>query len=259
MPTIAELQSGLEYDVDYDLEKDRLAEFDAEEDRAGQTILAAAKAPEVAAVKAPEVEPEVQRWTQADPRMPSRRWPIFLPLAAAVLGVSAVVGLAAQTGAPPALPIAPVSWAGAGAPLAAIPVPDVPEAPVRARVPVPATASAEPAAAPAEPMRGAITSALAVVSSAYRALDAGSLRQVWPGADAVALSQRFSTLKYQSLSFDRCDLQPVGTSQVVASCEASVSAVANAGDPALRRRHESWSLVFNRAGDRYVIGSVTIR
>ena len=33
--------------------------------------------------------------------------------------------------------------------------------------------------------------------------------QVWPGADAGALSQRFSTLKYQSLSFDRCDLRPV--------------------------------------------------
>ena len=118
-------------------------------------------------------------------------------------------------------------------------------------------ADAGPQPADAGPRQAAVDAALAGVSRSYRALDAASLTRVWPGADVAALSQRFSTLKYQSLSFDRCNLRPVGA-QVVASCEVSVAAAANAGDPSLQRRQESWAIVLNRSGDRYVIGSVAV-
>jgi hypothetical protein len=111
----------------------------------------------------------------------------------------------------------------------------------------------------AGPTRAAVDEALAAVSRSYRALDAPSITGVWPGADVATMSRRFSTLKYQSLSFDGCDVRPAGADQVVASCRVVLATASNTGDPSLRRRQESWSIVFNRSRDRYVIGSVATR
>ena len=220
--------------------------------------------------------PEVRPRPIVEPRVQARRWPIFIPLAVGVIAVSAGYGLASRDVGLPVLPTAPARWATAGRQLAPIPVPELPpSAIVRDAVGGSLQASgatAQASGAPSGdtaaagdlvqasggPLRAAVDEALAGVSRSFRALDAASLTQVWPDADVAGLSRRFSALKYQSLSFDRCDPRPVGR-QIVASCQVSIAAAANAGDPALQRRRESWSIVFDRSGDRYVIGSVTTR
>ena len=185
-----------------------------------------------------------------EPRVRARRWPIFTPLAVGVVAVSAGYGLASRDVGLPSLPSAPTRWAAAGPHVRAIPIPDVPETvvtpPAGVATPPPARVDTSPASgdsvqASGGPTRAAVDGALAGVSRSFRALDAASLTQVWPGADVGGLSRRFATLKYQSLSFDRCDLRPVGN-QIVASCQVSLAAAPNAGDAALQRRRESWSI-----------------
>ena len=289
--TRAELRSEVEYEVEHTLDSNNLDEFAAEEEHEfaaeGQRdFFAAVGGPELAAEAAPDVaaavEPdELPMWVVVDstpesrprprpiyePPVRPRRWPIFVPLAVGVVAASAGYGLSSWDAGLPSLPSAPAWWATAGPPVRAIPIPDVPAAvvtpPASLATPPPAIVDTAPtsgdtAQASGGPVRAAVDEALAGVSRSFRTMDAASLRQVWPGADVGELSRRFSTLKYQSLSFERCDLRPVG-GQIVASCLVSLAAAPNVGDPALQRRRESWSIVFNRSGDRYVIGSVATR
>ena len=276
-----ELRSGFKHDDEYELGNKALDEFAAEGDRdlaaegergftvEGERVFRVEREPDLEVEREPDFGPqgepdELPMWVVADstpevrprpivePRVQARRWPIFIPLAVGVIAVSAGYGLASRDVGLPVLPSAPARWATAGRQLAPIPVPELPpSAIVRDAVGGSLQASGGP-------LRAAVDEALAGVSRSFRALDAASLTQVWPDADVAGLSRRFSALKYQSLSFDRCDPRPVGR-QIVASCQVSIAAAANAGDPALQRRRESWSIVFDRSGDRYVIGSVTTR
>jgi len=116
------------------------------------------------------------------------------------------------------------------------------------------TAPTEPARPPRDP---ALEQTLAEVSRAYRALDAAAVAAVVPNADAAELTQAFSELKYQTLSFDRCALRPNGAESAVASCEVSLAMAPRNGDAALRRRHEAWTLVLNRSGEAWRIAAVT--
>ena len=129
-------------------------------------------------------------------------------------------------------------------------------APVSSSIP-PAPASAkEPATVRLDP---AFEQTLASVSQSYRALDAASLTAVWPGADTAGLSRAFADLKYQTLSFDHCAVRPSGGTSAVASCDVSIAAAPKAGDPALERRHESWTLLLDRTGGRWTITGASVR
>ena len=153
---------------------------------------------------------------------------------------------------------------------AALPTPPTPRAASASAEPDTSTAAVppvlEPAPSPPSPVRveppavdPAFERTLASVSQSYRTLDAATLTAVWPGADTASLSQAFSTLKYQTLSFDRCELRPNGDASAVASCEVSIAAAPKWGDQALQRRRESWTLVMNRSGDRWTIAGVSVR
>ena len=137
-----------------------------------------------------------------------------------------------------------------------------PPSPVRVDPPAP-TAALPPEAAhvPAAtvPLEPAFDRTLAAVSQSYRTLDAAALTAVWPGADTASLSQAFSTLKYQTLAFDRCQMRPNGEGSAVASCEVSIAAAPKWGDQTLQRRRESWTLVMHRSGDRWTISGVSKR
>jgi hypothetical protein len=114
----------------------------------------------------------------------------------------------------------------------------------------------EPAPARLDP---AFEQTLASVSQSYRALDAALLTAVWPGADTAQLSRAFADLKYQTLSFDHCAVRPNGDTSAVASCDVSIAAAPKAGDPALQRRHESWTLLLDRSGERWTISGASVR
>jgi hypothetical protein len=107
------------------------------------------------------------------------------------------------------------------------------------------------------PTDPAFEQTLATVSRAYRALDAAAVAAVLPNTDQPGLTQAFSELKYQTLSFDRCALRPNGAESAVASCEVSLAMAPKSGDAALQRRHEAWTLVLNRAGEAWRIAAVT--
>lgn len=285
METSADVQPGLDYGVEHAPEDSGLAEFAPEGERDSEPLTSRddrllISRDDRLQISRDDRPPTSYRYADIGPlsadvgqRIPGRRWMVVLPLAAAAIAVLAVVAVLAvrDRGLAP-LPQRPAAWPRAAAltpiaapempldaatdaaPAVAVPPPSVaPETALPTREPVP------PGPRVLSPAAAAIDEVLASVRQSYRALDAASLARVWPRADIEALSQRFSALKYQSLSFDRCDVRPVAGGQVVASCAVSIAAASESGDPTLQRRHESWSIVFDRSGDRYVIGSVAIR
>jgi hypothetical protein len=120
-------------------------------------------------------------------------------------------------------------------------------------------APATPVSASGSAERAAVDATLANVSRAYRALDASALQRDWPGADVARLSTEFDGLKYQSLSFDRCEVRSSPPAQAIASCAVVRATAPRSGDQALRRVQETWTIVLSRTGDRYVIAGVTTR
>ena len=217
-------------------------------------------------VPAPTVA-DVRRWEPYVAPVRSRTWPLVMSVvvvAAAIAG-GGLSWLALQTNERPAVPPTPRA-ASAGierdvaAALPALEPAVSPPSPVRAEPPPPTTVppEAQVTAAPV-PVEPAFERTLAAVSHSYRTLDAAALTTVWPGADTASLSQAFSTLKYQTLSFDRCQMRPNGDASAVASCEVSIAAAPNWGDQMLQRRRESWTLVMNRSGDRWTIAGVSKR
>jgi len=271
------VQPGFDYGVEYAPEDSGLADFEPEGERDGLPLTSR---DDRLLISRDERLLTSYGHTQgsrppvdAGQRIPGRRGMVVLPLAAAAIAVLAVVAVLAvrDRGLAP-LPQRPAAWPRAAA-LTPIGAPEMPQD--AATDAAPAVAVPPPSAAPETPLprrepvpsgqrvltpaAAAIDEVLTSVTQSYRALDAASLTRVWPRADIEALSQRFSALKYQSLSFDRCDVRPLAGGQVVASCAVSIAAALESGDPTLQRRHESWSIVFDRSGDRYVIGTVAIR
>jgi hypothetical protein len=193
---------------------------------------------------------DTPRWEPYVARAASRRWPFVVP----------VVIAAAMAGAA-------VSWLGTRPGFDALPVAPPPPATSEVSTGVPrepvfvAPVSGSTASGPAAPARidPAFERTLASVSQSYRALDAALLTAVWPGADTARLSRDFADLKYQTLSFDHCAVRPNGDSSAVASCDVLIAAAPKAGDPALQRRHESWTLLLDRSGERWTITGASVR
>ena len=107
--------------------------------------------------------------------------------------------------------------------------------------------------------RTAVDQALETYRRSYNTLDAASVAAIWPQADTQALAQVFSTLRYQNLSFERCDVRLTGTDRALASCEGSISSVPRSGDPTVQRRRASWTIALQRVADRWVLASVEDR
>jgi len=112
------------------------------------------------------------------------------------------------------------------------------------------------ASSTAEPPSG-VGEALDAYRRAFNTLDAASVTAIWPGADAGILARTFSELRYQHLSFDRCRTRVTAADYALASCDGSISAVSNSGDPTLRRRRASWTIALRRVAGRWTIESLS--
>ena len=239
--TRAELGAAFDY-----LGEGGLDDFEPEAPRAESWLRVASPGP----ADLPRWEPFVA------PRPAPRSWPLVVPVVAAAVLAGAVmswVGLGAgRQPVPPPLRFADPPFVRETVTPAVTPVETAPSSPNAA----PARASS-PAVAPSPAVDPALQETLARVAQAYRSLDASSLTAVWPGVDTARLADAFSGLKYQSLTFDRCQLRPNGPESTVASCDVSIAAAAKDGDPALQRRHEAWMLVLNRLRGGWQIAGLT--
>ena len=134
-------------------------------------------------------------------------------------------------------------------------------APVTPTAPAASTAP-PPTAAPATPspeLPAGIGETLDAYRRAFDTLDARSITAIWPGADVDTLASTFSALRYQHLSFDRCQTRVTADDYAVASCDGSISDVSRTGDPALRRRRASWTIALRRVAGQWTIESVSTR
>ena len=127
--------------------------------------------------------------------------------------------------------------------------PPAPPAPLRVEPVARASSTAEPPSGVGE--------ALDAYRRAFNTLDAASVTAIWPGADAGILARTFSELRYQHLSFDRCRTRVTAADYALASCDGSISAVSNSGDPTLRRRRASWTIALRRVAGRWTIESLS--
>jgi hypothetical protein len=115
---------------------------------------------------------------------------------------------------------------------------------------------AAPASSPADSHPG-VGEALDAYRRAFNTLDAASVTAIWPGADVDALARTFSELRYQHLSFDRCQTRVTAADRALVSCDGSISDVLNSGDPTLRRRRASWTIALRRVAVRWTIESIS--
>ena len=209
---------------------------------------------------------DIQRWERRVEPQRSRVWLLVAPvvIAATVAGAAVSwVGLrdGDRRAAPP--PPAAVSTEIPRVVPSVVAPPTVAEpvtaAPAPALPPPALASSTTPIELVRTPQDPAFEQTLAAVSRAYRALDAAAVAAVLPNTDPGELTQEFSALKYQTLSFDRCALRPNSAESAVASCDVSLAMAPKTGDAALQRRHEAWTLVLNRSGEAWRIAAVTRR
>jgi len=122
----------------------------------------------------------------------------------------------------------------------------------------PVVKPAAPASRVAEP-HSEVGEALDAYRRAFNALDAASVTAIWPGADVETLARTFSALRYQHLSFDRCQTRVPAADFALASCDGSISDVPSSGDPTMRRRRASWTIALRRVAGRWTIETISTR
>jgi hypothetical protein len=91
--------------------------------------------------------------------------------------------------------------------------------------------------------------------SAYRALDARSAREVWPGVNEAALSHAFDGLQSQTISFEACDIRVRGSGGG-ATCRGTASYVPKVGSQERRVEPRTWTFVLRKIGTDWIIQSV---
>jgi hypothetical protein len=104
-----------------------------------------------------------------------------------------------------------------------------------------------------------ISETLARYAHAYTTLDARAARAAWPSLDVAALSRAFSSLKSQTMTFDRCTVQSVGYDTATASCDGSTTVVRRVGHPTPIVEPLEWTFTLRRDAGAWVINTVRVR
>jgi len=129
-------------------------------------------------------------------------------------------------------------------------------------VEVPATLPrAEASAAPVPrmpPPEAAIQTVLSRYRSAYRELDAGAARAIWPSVDTKALGKAFERLERQNLTFDSCQIAIIDV-RAVASCHGVASYVPRVGKKDVRDDPRRWEFKLSKVDDTWQIETVSTR
>jgi hypothetical protein len=95
--------------------------------------------------------------------------------------------------------------------------------------------------------------------TAYRALDAGAARAVWPSVDAKALRKAFDRLEEQDLTFNFCLIAFSGDVRAVASCHGSARYVPRVGNKDPHDDQRQWEFTLSKVDDAWQIDTVFAR
>jgi hypothetical protein len=105
---------------------------------------------------------------------------------------------------------------------------------------------------------GAIQTVLSQYRTAFRDLDAGAARAIWPSVDTKALSKAFESLERQDLIFNSCQIA-VRDVRAVASCDGTARYVPRIGN---RDRHDdrrTWEFKLSKVDEVWLIDTVSAR
>ena len=105
---------------------------------------------------------------------------------------------------------------------------------------------------------GAIQTVLSQYRTAFRDLDAGAARAIWPSVDAKALGKAFDSLERQDLVFNSCQIA-VRDVRAVASCAGTARYVPRIGNRDLHDERRSWEFKLRKVDDVWLIDTVSAR
>jgi hypothetical protein len=105
---------------------------------------------------------------------------------------------------------------------------------------------------------GAIQTVLGQYRTAFRDLDAGAARAIWPSVDAKALGKAFESLARQDFIFNSCQIA-VRDVRAVASCDGSARYVPRIGNRDLHDERRSWEFKLRKVDDVWLIDTVSAR
>jgi hypothetical protein len=105
---------------------------------------------------------------------------------------------------------------------------------------------------------GAIQTVLGQYRTAFRDLDAGAARAIWPSVDAKALGKAFESLERQDLIFNSCQIA-VRDVRAVASCDGTARYVPRIGNRDLHDDRRSWEFKLRKIDDVWLIEKVSAR
>jgi len=104
----------------------------------------------------------------------------------------------------------------------------------------------------------AIETVLTQYRAAFRDLDAGAARAVWPSVDAKALRKAFDRLEEQDLIFNSCQIA-VSDVRAVASCHGLARYVPRIGNKDLHDDRRQWEFKLSKVDDVWLIDTVSAR
>jgi hypothetical protein len=105
---------------------------------------------------------------------------------------------------------------------------------------------------------GAIQTVLSQYRTAFRDLDAGAARAIWPSVDAKALGKAFESLERQDLTFNSCQIA-VRDVRAVASCDGTARYVPRIGNRDPHDERRSWEFKLRKVDDVWLIDTVSAR
>ena len=120
---------------------------------------------------------------------------------------------------------------------------------------------AEASAAPAPRLPApetAIQTVLSQYRTAYRELDAGAARAIWPSVDTRALRKAFDGLEQQDVIFESCQIA-IKDRRAVASCSGYAWYVPRVGSKDPHDDQRQWEFRFRKVDDAWLIDSVSAR
>ena len=204
------------------------------------TVSSTADAPKTREIVAP-LESRREAVPPVRPERPKQRVSVSSPepVEPAPVLESRVAPLLASPPLPSGLPVDPR------------PVVEVPATPPRSE----ASVAPVPRLPPPE---AAIQTVLTRYRTAYRDLDAGAARAVWPSVDARALRKAFDRLEQQELIFDSCGIAVSGI-RAVASCQGVARYVPRVGNKGPHDDRRLWEFTLNRVDDVWQIETVSAR